>query len=700
MLAGAGSCGPPEPVPQYEWQALRTELPGALLSVWGFGERDVYAVGADSRDGMGPVVLHYDGVKFTRLDTGLIEGDLWWVYGVAPDTVFMAGSGGVVLRYNPQARTFARMTTPGDATIYGIWGASPTDVWAVGGNVAGSGGTGAAGVVWHFDGNTWQNVALPGDTAARFTIFKVWGSAANDVWAVGDNSTTLHYDGTAWSVVPVPEELRGKLLTVHGRGTERFAVGGTANGILLQSEGTGWRRVMVEGLPRLTGVYAPANGGPIAVGANGTVVHRNRQGQWNVITRAPNTPLDFHSVWVDPGGNVWAVGGNIASTPLVQGMLWRFGTHVADAPLEIEPSLQRCPETPGTICTWAGTGEPGFNGDRRPLRESTLYWPVDMEFSPGDQGYVLDWNNHRVRRVRDDGTFETVVGTEIPGDGDMGMTDLMAPGAPGTDVALNHPTDLLFDRDGTLLVCAWHNHKIRRWNPMTGRVTVIAGRGPGFTGDGGPAAMALLKQPSKFVLDAMGNLYFFDQGNVRVRRIAADGMMSTVAGNGMYGFAGDGGSPLMAMFSVQGGENPEPGGGLALDAMGRLYVADTGNNRIRLIDLERSIITTVVGTGVAGHGGDGGPAAMAQINSPRDIEIGPDGNLYIADTGNQCIRMVDLRTNVISTVAGRCGTAGYAGDRGPATRALLDRPFGIAFDRAGNLYISDTYSNRIRRVQR
>jgi DNA-binding beta-propeller fold protein YncE len=334
-----------------------------------------------------------------------------------------------------------------------------------------------------------------------------------------------------------------------------------------------------------------------------------------------------------------------------------------------------------------------------------MYWPVDVEFSATDQPFVLDWNNHKVRRVNADDTFETVVGTEIPGDGDPMMADLVPPGALGTTDALNHPTDLLFRPDGRLLVCAWHNHKLREWDPTTGLVTVISGRGPGFMGDGGPAAMALLKQPSKFAFDPQGNLYFVDQGNRRIRRIGTDGVIQTIAGTGMPSTGthlennGDGGPPAMATFTWQTGENPEPEGAIAIDAAGKLYIADSEGYRIRMIDLVANQITTIAGTGEAGFAGDGGPATAAQINAPRDLEIGPDGDLYIADTNNHCVRAINLTSGIIRTVAGTCGQYGYSGDLGTATAARLYRPFGVAFDHAGNLYVSDTYNNRIRRVQ-
>jgi DNA-binding beta-propeller fold protein YncE len=174
----------------------------------------------------------------------------------------------------------------------------------------------------------------------------------------------------------------------------------------------------------------------------------------------------------------------------------------------------------------------------------------------------------------------------------------------------------------------------------------------------------------------------------------------------MRGAGGDGGPPLAAQFSFQrgldqtggdGGDNPEPGGAIAIDAAGRLYVADTENQRIRRIDLTLQTVETVAGDGTAGGGGDGGPATAAQLNYPRDVEISPDGRLFIADTDNHRVRAVDLTTGVIETIAGS-GAPGFAGDGGGARDAAFHRPFGIGVDAAGDLYVADTFNNRVRRV--
>jgi sugar lactone lactonase YvrE len=361
----------------------------------------------------------------------------------------------------------------------------------------------------------------------------------------------------------------------------------------------------------------------------------------------------------------------------------------------------RACQEPGIICTVAGTGEPAFNGDGLPARQTSLYWPMDIEISPSGEPFILDWQNHRVRRVRADGTIETVIGTAFVGDGPPGQTDRTSEGAPGTTVELNHPTDVIFLPDGTLVLAAWHNHKIRRWDPHSGRVHVICGSDPGRTGDDGLASRAKLSQPKAVALGPDGTLFIADSRNQRIRsmsRAEPDALITTVAGSGLVGDGGDGGPPRQAEFYMQQvNENPEPGGGLTADAQGRLYLADTFNHRIRRIDLAEGSVETIAGVGEAGFSGDGGPATAAALNHPRDLEFGPDGRLFIADTDNHRIRAIDLSTGVIETVVGS-GTKGFKGDGGPATAAALDRPFGIGFGPEGALYIADTRNSRIRKV--
>ncbi len=380
------------------------------------------------------------------------------------------------------------------------------------------------------------------------------------------------------------------------------------------------------------------------------------------------------------------------------------------------PPEEQGPAPVGTITTWAGTGHAGFNGDGLFRTKTELYWPNDVEFTPNIGTFITDWNNHRIRRVDTDGTVHTIIGTPSIGDGppypDVGAD--VATGYPGTKCDLNHPTRVLERLSGKLLVVCWHNHKLREWDPATGLEQVIMGRGPGCTGDGGPASAndALLSQEASAVEAPDGSLYINDQRNQCIRKIDPSGIVSTVVSEACDpnnpthdpnifkpGGYVDNCPPSQAQINQPSGPNPNPpGGGLALDAQGRLYISDTNNHCIRRVDFDADLITTVVGTGSPGYSGDGGDPRLATLNTPLDIAFSPDGRLFIADAYNNVVRCADFANNVITTVAGT-GVRGYSGDGGPATEAQLALPYGVAFDADGQLYITDTYNHRIRRVK-
>jgi sugar lactone lactonase YvrE len=374
-----------------------------------------------------------------------------------------------------------------------------------------------------------------------------------------------------------------------------------------------------------------------------------------------------------------------------------------------------CTGEVGSICTYVGSGYTGYNGDGLDALQTTLYWPFDIEFFSNGRQVFMDWNNHKVREILPDNTIATIMGTDFIGDGPFDLSDLEEPGADPLTVNLNHPTDAIEMPNEDILVVAWHNHKLRVIDADTGRVLVLAGAGamgapagePG-PGDGGPAVDARFNQPSHAVLDPDGNLFLVDQRNQRIRVFynfvgqRSDATVQTIVGTGAVGFNGDGLAGLETEVSFPTGGNPEPTGGLALDADGMLYFSDSNNNRIRRVeflsdDFTESIVTTIAGTGEAGYSGDGGPATEAQLEFPQDMEIGPDGALYFADANNHVVRRINLETGIIEAVAGT-GVKGYSGDGGPAIDAQLNRPFGVAFDDSGDLYVSDTFNSRIRKV--
>jgi sugar lactone lactonase YvrE len=363
-----------------------------------------------------------------------------------------------------------------------------------------------------------------------------------------------------------------------------------------------------------------------------------------------------------------------------------------------DDELKSCNDTPGVMCTWAGTGRFALGVDGQKPEDTSLYWPVDVTFDELGT-YLLDWNNHRVLRLNEDDTFETVIGTDFVGDGPEDLSDLVAPGALGTEVTLNHPTQLIPMPDGKMTLVSWHNHKLRSYDPDTGMVVVACGSAPGFLGDGGPAKMARLDQPSMLAVASDGTQYLVDQRNQVIREIAPDGMISTLAGTPtMLGFDGDGGDAAMAKLHFPEGSNPRPGGGLALsEDESVLYVSDTVNHRIRAIDLEEGTIDTIAGTGDAGFSGDGGDATRAKLNFPRKLTLGPDGRLYVGDQDNDRIRAIDLDSGEIETVAGN-GKRGFDGDGLLPSETSLDRPTGVSFDDDGTMYVLDTFNSRVRRV--
>jgi sugar lactone lactonase YvrE len=263
-------------------------------------------------------------------------------------------------------------------------------------------------------------------------------------------------------------------------------------------------------------------------------------------------------------------------------------------------------------------------------------------------------------------------------------------GGPATAATLHWPHELDVDSTGlALYVADSANHRIRRVDLASGIITTVAGGATaGPGGDGGPATAAQLQDPKAVYVAQSGDLYIADSGNERIRRVDPSGTISTVAGTGVPGYSGDGGPALAAQF-----DGPR---GLAGDSAGNLYVADDNNHRIRRIE-PSGVVTTLAGTGAADSSGDGGPAGAAQLNHPRGVAVDGRGNVFIADSMSHRIRMVDP-AGVISTVAG-CGRQGFGGDGGPATVARLFEPRGVAVNAAGHLFVADTYNDRIRRVE-
>lgn len=275
----------------------------------------------------------------------------------------------------------------------------------------------------------------------------------------------------------------------------------------------------------------------------------------------------------------------------------------------------------------------------------------------------------------------------VAGTGAAGYT---GDGGPATSAALDSPYGVWVDVNNDNIFVADTGNSVIRKIDSTGKITTVAGNGNlGFAGDGGPATSATLDKPYRAVLDKFNNLYIADFFNNVIRKVDKFGIISTVAGTGTQGYNGDGIPANTAQLSLPGG--------VAVDSFGNFYIADTGNNRIRKVDVSTGVISTVAGTGFPGVLGDGGPANMAQVNEPEGVAVDFFNNLYIADFGNSKIRMVSSASGNISTFAGT-GSNSFSGDGGPATAATLNQPTGIAVDEHGNVYIADNQNNRVRKV--
>jgi VCBS repeat protein len=340
----------------------------------------------------------------------------------------------------------------------------------------------------------------------------------------------------------------------------------------------------------------------------------------------------------------------------------------------------------GVMSTVAGTYlARGYSGDGGPATRATLNEPYGVGVDAAGNIYIADTVNQVVRKVtRSTGIISTTAGNGVKGYG--------GDGGAATSAKLNDPLAVAVDASGNLYIADQLNNRIRKVS-TSGIITTVAGTGvPGSAGDGGSPTSAQLCHPYGISFDGSNNLYIADAGNHKIRKITA-GQISTVAGAGVAvcgqpgGYSGDNGTATAAKLN-----NPS---GVTVDLSGNLYIGDQLNNRIRKVS--GGIITTVAGTGAAGYNGDGIPATQAQLHSPYMAAVDSAGNLYIPDYFNYRIRKVTASTGLISTVAG-IGVSGGDGDGGPAPRAYISDPTGVALDASGNLFLVDQATFRIRMV--
>lgn len=338
------------------------------------------------------------------------------------------------------------------------------------------------------------------------------------------------------------------------------------------------------------------------------------------------------------------------------------------------------------INTVVGTGKPENNGSTGIGVKVNVGDPFGVEIGPDRALYITEVRNHRVLRLDlETGRLATLAGT--------GKKGYSGDGGPATAAELNEPYEVRFDSAGNMFFVEMQNHVIRRVDAKTGKISTVAGTGsPGYGGDGGPANKAQFKQPHSIALDKQDNLYIADIGNHRIRKIDAQtGIINSIAGTD---------AKKLPVAGQQAAGNPVFGPRALVIADNVLWVALREGHSLWKIDLADGKWQHVAGTGKKGFTGDGGPATEATFDGPKGIALGPDKNMYVVDTENHAIRLIDTQTGQIGTIAGRGPThKGGTGDGGPATAALLDRPHGICVGPDGAVYIGDTLNHRVRRIK-
>ena len=331
------------------------------------------------------------------------------------------------------------------------------------------------------------------------------------------------------------------------------------------------------------------------------------------------------------------------------------------------------------ISTVAGNGSGGYSGDGTGATATELSEALGVAADPSGNLYIADNWNYRIRKVDTAGNITTLAGN--------GTQGFSGDGGDATKAEIERCWGITTDTSGNIYISDTYNHRIRKID-RSGNISTIAGNGTaGYSGDGGPATSAKLYYPCEIATDQSENIYVADSWNYRIRKIAKSGIITTLAGNGNQGYAGDEGPAVSARLSEIFG--------VAVDTAENVYISDTYNNCIRKVN-KTGIITTIAGNGTAGYSGDSSTATVAELNHPGGIAVDSAGCVYVADTNNNRIRKID-RSGIITTIAGN-GSKGFAGDGGRATLARLNEVFGIAQNTSENIYIADSYNNRIRKL--
>jgi cysteine-rich repeat protein len=346
--------------------------------------------------------------------------------------------------------------------------------------------------------------------------------------------------------------------------------------------------------------------------------------------------------------------------------------------------IRRVDAATGVVTTVAGTGAAGSSGEDGPATSAQLQEPWGVAVDGLGNVFVADTNGSRILRV-DAGSG---ILTRVAGNGTYGFS---GDGGPATEAQLALPYDVTVDGAGNLFITLNGAHRIRRVDAVTGTITTVAGTGTsGYSGDGGAATSAQINWPYATAVDLLGNFYIADYLNSRVRRVDANGTITTVAGTGEWLFAGDGGPSASAGV-------PSPTG-VAVDPLGHVYVADEQAHRIRRIDATTGVIHTVAGTGGRGASVEGDSATSVDLRLPNGVAVDAFGNAWVADTASHRIRKLDALTRTLRTVAGTGTSRTSSFTEGPAEQVELSSPRAVAVDGAGNFYISEPVSNTVYRV--
>lgn len=336
-----------------------------------------------------------------------------------------------------------------------------------------------------------------------------------------------------------------------------------------------------------------------------------------------------------------------------------------------------------TIETFAGTGQQGYAGDGGKAKDAMLNNPFGVVKGPDGNIYFCDTINHVIRCVTSNGNIHTVAGNGTKGySGDGGMA---------TNAQLNEPYEIRFDHNGNMFFVEMRNHIVRRVDAQTGIISTIAGTGhEGFSGDGGMATQAAMKQPHSIQFNSNGDLYICDIGNHRIRRVnMQSGIITTFAGTGERQPTPDGaaleGTPLNGPRALD------------FDKVGNLWLALREGNAVYRIDMQSNTIHHIAGTGKQGFTGNGGLAKEATLSGPKGISIGPHGNIYLADTESHSVRMIDLNTGNLELIAGD-GTRGDGPDGNPL-QCRMARLHGIFVDDDGAIFIGDSEAHKVRVIR-